>query len=119
MATAGAAPLPHGASTVAAAAEDEAEEAEAYARWRAAKQASARNEAAWRAHYDPLQARTRPATAAPKSTNRARWNRKAQCWEQVESSPPADAAAVTSLSGFERLVLGPTDAWVSKESWER
>ena len=78
----------------------------------AAEAVAARKAADWKGRFDPLQARARPDSAAPR--HHARWNKGRQCWEpEPLGAPSPDARAlraepsrVASLSGFERLVLG-------------
>ena len=78
----------------------------------AAAAAAARKAADWQGRFNPLQSRARPDGDEPR--HHAHWNKKAQCWEPEPPGAPApDARAlmaepsrVTSLSGFERLVLG-------------
>jgi len=99
------------ATAAEAAAAELAERAEARARRNAAGRATAREEAAWRTHYDPLQGRVRPEVAAPANVA-AVWNRKAQAWERVAGGGKTGAVPVagpgrsdvTTISGFGRLI---------------
>ena len=95
-------------------ADAEARAAAAAAAAEAAAEAAvaARKAAEWQGRFNPLLARARPDSAAPR--HHAHWNKKRQCWEPEPPGAPApDARAllaepsrVASLSGFERLVLG-------------